>query len=61
MIFGPDASSVILTAVLIGGPAITFCGLATTKIDNPNSVIGRPILTVALIVTILVSGCLCCL
>eukprot|EP00268_Persea_americana_P045117 TRINITY_DN45872_c0_g1_i3.p1 TRINITY_DN45872_c0_g1~~TRINITY_DN45872_c0_g1_i3.p1 ORF type:complete len:411 (+),score=32.80 TRINITY_DN45872_c0_g1_i3:264-1496(+) len=53
LIFGPDASSVILTAVLIGSPAITFCSLAISKINNPNSVLGRPILTVALIITIL--------
>lgn len=53
MIFGPDARSVYLTAVLIVVPAIAFCVLVISKFNVPNTVLGPLVLIGAIIITVL--------
>ncbi|WOL12577.1 putative protein S-acyltransferase 1 isoform X1 [Canna indica] len=60
MIFGPDVSSLFLTMFLIAAPAFAFCAQALFKIhnhkigstDDPNQILGYPVLIVALVVTV---------
>ncbi|KAK6944508.1 Palmitoyltransferase, DHHC domain [Dillenia turbinata] len=51
-VFGPDAASVLLSTVLIGGPAIAFCIKVFDKINGGNHH-WYPVLLVGVIATIL--------
>ncbi|KAL3637079.1 putative protein S-acyltransferase 3 [Castilleja foliolosa] len=53
LIFGPDASSVILSMFLIGGPALTFCFKMLLRIQELNDLYGRIVLLVGLILMFL--------
>lgn len=55
IVFGPDATSLFLTSILIGAPAITFCikMVLRIKIDDPH--FSYPILLGGLLLTVLVS------
>ncbi|GFQ02649.1 probable protein s-acyltransferase 3, partial [Phtheirospermum japonicum] len=53
LIFGPDASSVILSTFLIGGPALTFCFKMLLRIQELNGLYGRIVLLVGLVLTFL--------
>ncbi|KAL3632613.1 hypothetical protein CASFOL_025597 [Castilleja foliolosa] len=53
LIFGPDASSVILSTFLIGGPALTFCFKMLIRINELNDLYGRVVLLVGLVLTFL--------
>lgn len=64
LIFGPDAASLLLTMLLICGPAITFCGQIISKIhsynktehqDDPSHqpILGFPVLFVTMVILIL--------
>ncbi|KAK9156546.1 hypothetical protein Scep_003120 [Stephania cephalantha] len=54
LIFGPDASSIFLTAFLIGGPAITFCTQVILNIRRHHDrLLGYyPVLIAAIVLTI---------
>ncbi|XP_030525817.2 probable protein S-acyltransferase 1 isoform X1 [Rhodamnia argentea] len=53
LIFGPDAASVLLTATLIGGPAITFCIKMLLLIGVVNPLFGYIVLIVGSVLTVL--------
>lgn len=53
MIFGPDAGSLFLTILLIGGPAITFCIQCISKIEEHDRILGYPVFIVGATITIL--------
>ncbi|XP_026426384.1 probable protein S-acyltransferase 4 [Papaver somniferum] len=53
MIFGPDAGSLFLTILLIGGPAITFCIQCVSKIEEHDRILGYPVFIVCATITIL--------
>ncbi|XP_008811959.1 probable protein S-acyltransferase 1 [Phoenix dactylifera] len=62
LIFGPDAASLLLTTLLISGPAITFCYQIIAKIcqyektkgqDDQRPILGYPILVVTIVILIL--------
>ncbi|KAI3926898.1 hypothetical protein MKX01_032813 [Papaver californicum] len=53
MIFGPDAGSLFLTILLIGGPAITFCIQCMSKIEEHDRILGYPVFIVGATITIL--------
>lgn len=57
MVFGPDAASVLLTATLIGGPAITFCIKMLLLIGVVNPLFGYIVLIMGLVLTVLVGSC----
>ncbi|KAG9454946.1 hypothetical protein H6P81_007850 [Aristolochia fimbriata] len=52
LIFGPDVASLLLTSVLIGGPAIAFCITEISKIKANAAILGYPVLIVAAFITI---------
>lgn len=63
-IFGPDAASLLLSVVLIGGPAIAFCVKVYTQIehmDNVHQCNWYPVLVLGVLLTILVSIFVSCL
>ncbi|KAL3623713.1 hypothetical protein CASFOL_032529 [Castilleja foliolosa] len=53
LVFGPDAGSVFLSTLLIGGPALTFCIRMFLRIPEVDYIYGRVVLTVGLVLTIL--------
>ncbi|CAA0812894.1 Probable protein S-acyltransferase 3 [Striga hermonthica] len=53
LIFGPDAPSVMLSTLLIGGPALTFCFKMLLRISEADLLYGRAVLTVGLVLTCL--------
>lgn len=53
LVFGPDAGSVILSTVLIGGPALTFCIKMLMRISEVDFWYGRVVLTTGFFLTIL--------
>lgn len=62
LVFGPDAGSVILSTVLIGGPALTFCIKMLLKISEVDFLYGRIVLTGGFFLTFLVGKLnLCCI
>ncbi|KAJ0100126.1 hypothetical protein Patl1_21047 [Pistacia atlantica] len=52
-IFGPDASSLVLTSIMIGGPAMAFCLKMLLLINRENPVYHYPVLVGAFLLTIL--------
>lgn len=54
LVFGQDASSLYLTSLLIGGPAITFCirMLLSLKEEDPH--FSNPVLIGGVVLTVLV-------
>ncbi|XP_068662527.1 probable protein S-acyltransferase 1 [Aristolochia californica] len=52
LIFGPDAASLFLTSLLIGGPAVAFCIEEISKIRANDAIMGYPVLIIAAVVTI---------
>lgn len=57
MIFGPDVASLLLSTLLIVGPAIAFCIKIYLKIKDAKNDdrLWYPVLIVGLILTVLVS------
>lgn len=53
LVFGPDAGSVILSTVLIGGPALTFCIKMFMRISEVDFMYGHAVLTVGCFLTLL--------
>lgn len=51
MIFGPDAGSLFLTVLLIGGPAITFCLQMLSKIKEHDRILGYTVFIVGVTLT----------
>ncbi|EPS67406.1 hypothetical protein M569_07370, partial [Genlisea aurea] len=51
LIFGPDASSLVLSTFLIGGPAVTFAAKMAVRIAHMDA--AAPIFVVGLILTLL--------
>lgn len=56
MVFGPDAGSVLLSTVLIGGPALTFCIKMIFRISELDFLYGRIVLAGGFILTFLVGN-----
>ncbi|XP_071688463.1 probable protein S-acyltransferase 2 [Rutidosis leptorrhynchoides] len=54
LIFGPDAGSVLLSTLLIGAPAITFCIETLFTIEKYGNIFGYGVLALAIILTIVV-------
>ncbi|KAL2482982.1 putative protein S-acyltransferase 3 [Forsythia ovata] len=52
-IFGPDASSLLLTTSLIGGPAVIFCIKMLVKIKEVDFLYGHIVITVGFVLTVL--------
>ncbi|KAL5707812.1 protein S-acyltransferase [Ranunculus cassubicifolius] len=52
MIFGPDVASLFLTTVLIGAPSIAFCVQVFLKVESTHRLLGYPVLTVGIILTV---------
>ena len=53
--FGPDAASLLLSTLLIGGPAITFCIKMLLRIKETEPLYGYSVLIMGFILTVLVS------
>ncbi|KAG6430953.1 hypothetical protein SASPL_109027 [Salvia splendens] len=53
LVFGPDAGSVLLSTVLIGGPALTFCIKMLLRISELDFLYGRIVLAGGFILTFL--------
>ncbi|KAL0316702.1 UNVERIFIED_CONTAM: putative protein S-acyltransferase 2 [Sesamum radiatum] len=53
LIFGPDGASILLSAFLIGGPALTFCIQMVFRIPKVDVAYGHVILLVGLVLTVL--------
>ncbi|XP_010558122.1 PREDICTED: probable protein S-acyltransferase 3 isoform X2 [Tarenaya hassleriana] len=53
LIFGPDASSLFLTSLLIGAPALTFCIRMLVWIRNGDPSFNYPVLTCGFVLTFL--------
>ncbi|KAK4432019.1 putative protein S-acyltransferase 2 [Sesamum alatum] len=53
LIFGPDGASILLSAFLIGGPALTFCIQMVFRIPEADVLYGHVVLIVGLILTVL--------
>ena len=53
--FGPDAASLLLSTLLIGGPAITFCNKMYLRIKETEPLYGYSVLIMGFILTVLVS------
>ncbi|XP_057785983.1 probable protein S-acyltransferase 1 isoform X2 [Salvia miltiorrhiza] len=53
LVFGPDAGSVVLSTVLIGGPALTFCIKMLMRISEVDFLYGRIVLTGGFFLTFL--------
>ncbi|XP_061355978.1 probable protein S-acyltransferase 1 [Gastrolobium bilobum] len=53
LVFGHDASSLVLTSFLIGGPAITFCIRMLLAITEEDPLSSHPVLIGGVILTIL--------
>ncbi|KAK3011187.1 hypothetical protein RJ639_011079 [Escallonia herrerae] len=53
LIFGPDAASLLLSAFLIGTPAITFCIRMLIRIPKSDPTYGYTVLSMGLVLTIL--------
>lgn len=54
LIFGPDASSVALTASLVGMPAIVFCTKMFLNLPKTSSEYGYSVLIVGIVLLVLV-------
>lgn len=54
MIFGPDASSVALSAFLIGTPAVTFCIKMFGRISHTDPAYGYTVFIVGTVLLVLV-------
>ncbi|KAK6147802.1 hypothetical protein DH2020_018714 [Rehmannia glutinosa] len=53
LIFGPDATSVILSTFLIGAPALTFCFKMLLRIPEVDFLYGHVVFIVGLVLTVL--------
>ena len=53
LIFGPDGKSVILSTVLIGGPALIFCLKMYLRLPQVDFLYGRVVLIIGLVLTFL--------
>ncbi|KAL7093015.1 hypothetical protein ACP275_11G017000 [Erythranthe tilingii] len=53
LIFGPDASSLVLSTFLIGGPALTFCIRTFSRLSNVDFLYSQTVLIVGLVLTLL--------
>lgn len=53
LIFGPDAGSVLLSTVLIGAPALTFCIKTLLDTEKDGNVFGYTVLALGIVLTLL--------
>ncbi|XP_057487982.1 probable protein S-acyltransferase 1 [Actinidia eriantha] len=53
LMFGPDAASLLLSTLLIGGPAITFCNKMYLRIKETEPLYGYSVLIVGFVLTVL--------